>query len=84
LDGIGISVKTVIGYFGNTNLAVPPQIVSAMRKALKNKEIDINARELSKHLTLTETKIIIELIKNVRSNNDKTELTQKIQRIFNN
>ncbi|KPA11783.1 hypothetical protein MHK_008006 [Candidatus Magnetomorum sp. HK-1] len=84
LDGIGISVKTVIGYFGNTNLAVPPQIVSAMRRALKNKEIDINARELSKHLTFTETKIIIELIKNVRSKNDKTELTQKIQRIFNN
>jgi len=84
LDRIGISVKTVIGYFGNTNLAVPPQIVSSMRKGFKNKEININARELSKHLTLTEAKIIIELIKNVRSKNDKSELTQKIQRIFNN
>jgi hypothetical protein len=57
-----ISVKAVVGYFGDTRLSVPPQIISSMHKALKNSGIPLKARELAKNLTFAETKIIIELI----------------------
>ncbi|QTA84438.1 phosphoribosyltransferase [Desulfonema magnum] len=80
-DRMGISVKAVTGYFGNTKLAVPPQIISSMHKALKNAGIPVKARELAKHLTFEEAKIIIELAKKAGSENEKTELTRKLQGI---
>ncbi|HHC24591.1 MAG TPA: hypothetical protein ENK58_04140 [Desulfobacterales bacterium] len=81
LDQMGISVKAVAGYFGNARLSVPPQTVSSVRKSLKNAGISVNARELSKNLTFAEAKIVIELIKKAGSEDEKTKLTQKLQRI---
>ncbi|CAN2040183.1 Phosphoribosyltransferase-like domain-containing protein [Candidatus Magnetomoraceae bacterium gMMP-15] len=81
LDQVGISVKAVAGYFGNTRLSVPPQIISSMNKALKNAGIPVKARKLAKNLTFSETKIVIELIRKAGSENEKTELTQKLQRL---
>jgi len=81
LDRIGISVKAVAGYFGNTRLSVPPQTVSSMHKALKHTGIPVKARELAKHLTSEEAKIIIELINKAGSENEKAELTRKLQGI---
>lgn len=83
LDRMGIPVKAVAGYFGNTKLAVPPQIISSMQKALKNAGIPAKARELAKNLTFAEAKIIIELIRKAGSENEKKELTVKLQRISN-
>ncbi len=79
LDKIGIPVKAVAGYFGNTKLAVPPQIISSMQKALKNAGIPIKAKEISKNLTFAEAKIIIELIRKAGSEDEKNELTIKLQ-----
>ncbi|RLC21343.1 MAG: hypothetical protein DRI57_02560 [Deltaproteobacteria bacterium] len=76
---MGISVKAVTGYFGNTRLAVPPQIISSMHKALKNAGIPVKARELAKHLTFEEAKIVIELTRKAGSEDEKTELTRKLQ-----
>jgi hypothetical protein len=81
LDKIGISVKAVAGYFGNTKLAVPPQILSSMQKAFKNAGIPVKARELAKNLTFAEAKIIIELIRKAGSEDEKKELTIKLQGI---
>ncbi len=81
LDRMGVSVKAVVGYFGNTRLSVPPQIISSMRKALKNAGIPVNARELAKHLTFAETKIIIELTNKAGSEDEKEKLTRKLQGI---
>ncbi len=81
LDQMGISVKAVAGYFGNTRLSVPPQIISSMHKALKNAAIPVKARELAGHLTFAEVKIVIELINKAGSENEKTELTRKLQRV---
>ncbi len=53
-----------------------------MHKALKNAGIPVKARELAKHLTFTEAKIIIELTNKAGSENEKTELTRKLQGIF--
>lgn len=81
LDRIGISVKVVAGYFGNTKLSVPPQTISSMHKSLKNAGISVKARELVKHLTFEEAKIIIGLINKIGSENEKAELTRKLHRI---
>ncbi len=81
LDQMGISVKAVIGYFGNARLSVPPQIVSSMHKTLKNVGISVRAREVAKNLTFAEAKIVIELIKKAGSEDEKTKLTRKLQRI---
>lgn len=81
LDRVGISVKAVAGYFGSTKLSVPPQTVSSMHKALKNSGIPLKARELAKHLTSEEAKIIIELVNKAGSENEKAELTRKLQRL---
>lgn len=74
-------MKAVVGYFGNTKLAVPPQILSSMQKALKNAGIPVKARELAKNLTFAEAKIVIELIRKAGSEDEKKELTIKLQRI---
>jgi len=76
-----ISVKAVAGYFGNTRLSIPPQIISSMHKALKNAGIPVKARELAKNLTFSEAKIVIELIKKAGLEDEKAELTRKLQRI---
>lgn len=81
LDREGISVKAVAGYFGNTKLSVPPQIISSMHKALKNADIPAKARLLAKYLTFEEAKIIIELINKAGTQHEKAELTHKLQRI---
>jgi len=78
---MGISVKAVIGYFGNARLSVPPQIVSSMHRALKNAGIPVRAREVAKNQTFAEAKIVIELIKKAGSEDEKTEITRKLQRI---
>ena len=81
LDRMGISVKAVVGYFGDTRLSIPPQIISSMHKALKNNGIPVKARMLAKNLTFAEAKIIIELINKAGSEDEKAELTRKLQRI---
>lgn len=81
LDRLGIPVKAVAGYFGNTKLAVPPQIVSSMQESLKNAGIPVKARELAKNLTFAESKIIIELIRKAGSEDEKKKLTNKLQGI---
>ncbi len=81
LDQTGISVKAVAGYFGNTRLSVPPQIISSLHKALKNASIPVKAREIAGHLTFAEVKIVIELINKAGSEDEKAELTQKLQRL---
>jgi deoxyxylulose-5-phosphate synthase len=81
LDRMGISVKAVAGYFGDTRLSIPPQIMSSMHKALKNNGIHVKARMLAKNLTFAEAKIIIELINKAGSEDEKAELTRKLQRI---
>lgn len=78
---MGISVKAAAGYFGNARLSVPPQTVSSMNKALKNAGIPVRAREVAKNLTFAEAKIVIELIKKAGSEDEKTELTRKLQGI---
>ncbi len=82
LDQMEIPVKAVTGYFGNTRLSVPPQIISSMHKTLKNAGIPLKARELAKHLTFTEAKIIIELTNKAGSKDEKAELTRKLQGIL--
>ena len=81
LDRMGFSVKAVAGYFGNTRLSVPPQIISSLRKALKNAGIPVKARKLVEHLTFAETKIIIELTNKAGSEDEKAKLTRKLQGI---
>ncbi len=78
LDQMGISVKAVAGYFGNTR---PPQIISSMHKALKNAGISVKARGLAKNLTFAEAKIIIELTNKAGTEDEKEKLTRKLQRI---
>ena len=80
-DQMRISVNAVAGYFGSTRLSVPPQIISSMHKALKNAGIPVKARELAKNLTFAEAKIVIELTKKAGSENEKAELTRKLQGI---
>jgi hypothetical protein len=81
LDRMGIPVKAVAGYFGDTRLSVPPQIISSMQKALKNAGISVKARKLAKHLTFTEAKIITELINKAGSEDEKAKLSRKLQGI---
>lgn len=83
LDEQGIKTVSVVGLMGDKRLAVDPKTQIRLNEALKNFNFTVTDEKIkSMAMTRTEAGGLIQLINMRRSHNAKTELAEKIRRLF--
>ena len=82
LSDDGIRVSSVVALSGDRRLQIDEKTGLALRTALQEKGIELQASELVGNLTRSEARGIVLLINNLRTENGKAKLTQNLQRIL--
>ena len=82
LGSDGIRVSSVVALSGDRRLQIDEKTSLALKTALQEKGIEMQASELAGNLTRSEARGIILLINNLRTENGKAKLTQNLQRIL--
>jgi hypothetical protein len=82
LAGDGIRVSSVVALAGDRRLLIDEKTDRALKTALEEKGIDLQADGLIGNLTRSEARGIVLLINNLRTENGKAKLTQNLQRVL--
>ncbi len=82
LSDDGIRVSSVVALAGDRRLQIDEKTGLALKTALQEKGIELQASELVGNLTRSEARGIVLLINNLRTENGKAKLTQNLQRIL--
>ncbi len=82
LSDDGIRVSSVVALAGDRRLQIDEKTSLALKTALQEKGIELQASELVGNLTRSEARGIVLLINNLRTENGKAKLTQNLQRIL--
>jgi hypothetical protein len=82
LSDDGIRVSSVVALAGDRRLQIDEKTGLALKTALHEKGIELQASELVGNLTRSEARGIVLLINNLRTENGKAKLTQNLQRIL--
>lgn len=77
-----IQVTTVVGLLGDSQLSCEPQLVSKLRRTLKNASISIKAKDIATVLSRGQVNILIDNINSAKDKNEYERIAANLQRIL--